>query len=1475
MSNVPKSSAPKHPDAQAGERAQPAASPASPSSQSQPPRRAPQAAPSAPSPSAHDTRPGQARPERPPRAPRQEREAGAGQPRREGAGPRDGRAPRESQPPHEPRQGGQGKDDARGREARARAEGGEARPPREQREPREAREPRAARAPVTPNPIPPISFPESLPVSGKREEIARAIAANQVVIVCGETGSGKTTQLPKICLELGRGLGAGGKGLIGHTQPRRLAASSTGRRIAEELGTPFGEVVGYKVRFTDNLAPGASVKLMTDGILLAETQTDPLLRAYDTLIIDEAHERSLNIDFLLGYLKQILPKRPDLKLIVTSATIDAERFARHFGSEEKPAPVFEVSGRLYPVEMRYRPIADDRPAAIRNAEGAASGRDRQKSAREAERDLMDGIVDAVDELCREGPGDVLVFLPGEREIREAAEALRKHHPPHTEILPLFARLSAGDQERVFKASNARRIVLATNVAETSLTVPGIRYVVDTGLARVKRYSYRNKVEQLQVESISQAAANQRAGRCGRVADGICIRLYEEADYLARARFTDPEILRSSLAAVILRMKSLHLSSIESFPFIEPPPGRAIADGYQLLNELGAVDDDNALTPLGRELARLPLDPRVGRMILAARDQQALREVLIIASALSVQDPRDRPIEAQEQADQAHRKFADERSEFLQWLRIWSWFEEAVAHKKSNRQLVDACRANFLSHLRLREWRDVHSQLLTVVREHGWRLNEVEATFEQVHLSLLTGLLGNIGMKADDEPHYLGARGIKFHLWPGSALVKKAGRWVMAAELVETSRLYARCLARIEPEWVEKIGAHLLKTSLSEPHWEKKPAQVSAYERGTLYGLIIYNRRRVAFGRQDPRRARELFIRGALVDGEFDTKLAFFAHNRKLLADIEQLEHKSRRQDVLVDDELIHGFYDQAIPEGIHTGAAFERWYRDEVRKSGQTEDKLRLLYLSRDDLMRHEAAGVTTDLFPKRLTMAGVEMGLSYHFEPGSPRDGVTLQVPLYALNQVDARRAEWLVPGMLKEKVQLLLKSLPQKLRRHCVPLPEFAAGFVERAGGERFGAGALLDVLIGDIRNQTQIAMKSSDFKLETLAAHLFMNFKVIDEHGRQLGMGRNLAQLRGELGAQAQQHFQKIAAAATLAPAGESAEGAELRPAPAAPGTGGRSAPPRTAPATAKGAAGGAGEGGQGGQGAQGAQGGATALYENLTTWNFGKLPELLEIRRRGQTLFGYPALVDRGTHCDVEVFDSPEEAARIHRAGLRRLFALQLKEPIKYLEKNLPGLREMAMQYMTLGSQDELRDQLIDTALDRACLQDPLPIDDAGFHARRDEGRSRLNLLAQEIARLVGQILAEYAGLGKKLAQAKPFAAAHADMTAQLGALVGKRFVIDTPYPQLAHFPRYLKGIAMRIDKLKADAARDARQLAEFAPLNQQYLRALSQRGGAADARLTEFRWLLEELRISLFAQELRTPMPVSVKRLHKVWESLQR
>ncbi len=1305
------------------------------------------------------------------------------------------------------------------------------------------------------NRVPEVTFPEALPVSGRREEIARAIAGHQVVIVSGETGSGKTTQLPKICLALGRGLGAGGTGLIGHTQPRRIAASATARRIADELNTPLGEIVGFKVRFNDTLSNGASVKLMTDGILLAETQTDPLLRAYDTIIIDEAHERSLNIDFLLGYLKQLLPKRPDLKVIITSATIDADRFARHFGTGEgddlRPAPVIEVSGRLYPVEVRYRPIQDD--ARIANAEGREGSR---ASARDRERDLMDGIVDAVDELCREGSGDVLVFLPGEREIREAAESLRKHHPPHTEILPLFARLSAAEQERVFKPSNARRIVLATNVAETSLTVPGIRYVVDAGTARVKRYSYRNKVEQLQIEAISQAAANQRAGRCGRVADGVCIRLYDEADFQTRVRFTDPEILRSSLAAVILRMQSLRLAKVEEFPFIEPPPGRAIADGYQLLNELGAVDDTNQLTPLGRELARLPLDPRVGRMILAARDQQSLREVLIIASGLAVQDPRDRPIEAQDAADNAHRKFADERSEFLSWLKIWHWFEEAIAHKKSNRLLGQACRENFLSQLRLREWRDVHSQLLTVVREQGWRINESEATYEQVHLALLAGLLGNIGCKADDDPHFLGAHGIKFHIWPGSSLVKKAGRWVMAGELVETSRLYARCIARIEPEWIERVGKHLVKTSLSDAHWEKKAAQVTAYERGTLYGLTIYSRRRMNFGPRDPRRAREIFLRSALVEGDWETKLPFCAHNRKLIADIEQLEHKSRRQDVLVDDELIYAYYDANVPADLYDGTSFEHWYRETAKGTPK------LLYLVRDDLMRHEAAGVTTDLFPKKTAIAGIEMALTYHFEPGSPRDGVTLAVPLYALNQVDARRCEWLVPGMLKEKAHLLMKSLPQKLRRHFVPLPEYAAGFVDRA---TFGQGALLDALMADARELTGVMLKSSDFKLEMLPAHLSMNFKVIDEHGRQLGMGRNLAQLRAELGQQAQRTFQQLAAKSGATPTGGTPTDVKVP----APQTAGRGA--------------GSKAGGKAGTpvGAQSTQSTSAAAavepgrYDNLTTWSFGELPEMLEIRRGGQTLFGYPALVDRGAHCDLEVFDDPDEAQRQHRAGLRRLFAIQLREQVKYLEKNIPGLQQMAMQYMNLGTQEELRDQIVDLALERACLQLPWPSDNASFVTRKDEGRGRLTLLAQEIARLAASILTEYAAVQKKLVQAKPFAQAHADLTAQLQRLIGKRFLIDTPYAQLAHFPRYLKAMAARIDKLKADPARDAKAMGELGPLLQNWQRATSQRRDQGDARLDEFRWLLEELRVSLFAQELRTPMPVSVKRLHKVWEALQR
>ncbi|GAA4027832.1 ATP-dependent RNA helicase HrpA [Actimicrobium antarcticum] len=1283
------------------------------------------------------------------------------------------------------------------------------------------------------NTLPPITYPEELPVSGRRDDIAAALRAHQVIIVCGETGSGKTTQLPKICLELGRGQ----TGLIGHTQPRRIAASATAKRIAQELNSPLGELVGFKVRFTDTLSNGAWIKLMTDGILLAETQTDPLLRQYDTIIIDEAHERSLNIDFLLGYLKQLLPRRPDLKIIITSATIDADRFARHFGSDDQPAPVIEVSGRLYPVEIRYRPVDSSDRSEVKPGAAAKSAPSTAQKER-GQRDLMEAITEAVDELSRIGSGDVLVFLPGEREIRDAAEALRKHHPPHVEILPLFARLSAQEQERVFKPSGARRIVLATNVAETSLTVPGIRYVVDAGLARVKRYSYRNKVEQLQIEAVAQSAANQRAGRCGRVAAGVCIRLYEEKDYLLRPAFTEPEILRSSLASVILRMKSLHLTDVETFPFIEPPPGRAIADGYQLLQELGAVDDNNALTPIGRQLGKLPLDPRVGRMILAALDNVCLREVLIIASALSVQDPRDRPLEVQAAADLAHKKFADEKSEFTSYLKIWSWFEDAIEHKKTNRQLQDSCRANFLSQMRLREWRDVHSQLLTIVKEQGWRLNDTPATYENLHSALLTGLLGNVGFKSDEDTHYLGARAIKFHIWPGSSLLKKAGKWIMAAELVDTTRLYARCVAQIQPEWLERVGAHLLKKSWGEPRWEKRTAQVTASERATLYGLVVYSQRRINFGLINPVEAREIFIRDALVGGEFETRAPFFAYNNNLIREIENLEHKSRRLDVLVDEELIAAFYDKVLPADICNGITFEKWHKDATR----VEPKL--LYLNRDDLMRHEAAGITTDLFPKLLPGVGIEMPLSYHFEPGSPRDGVTLTVPLFSLNQLSAARCDWLVPGMLKEKVHLLLKSLPQKLRRNCVPLPHYAAAFLDRVDEQKtFGRGSLIEAIIADVRVHAHITPLLSDFKAETLPAHHFMNFKVIDEHGRQLEMGRNLGALQAEFGGQARESFQKIAesTAITNVPVAQPKAAAKTRTS------------QFTAPAA------------------------TPTQHQKLTAWTFGELPELLEIQQGKLTLIGFPALVDHVTHCDLEVFDDPTEAARIHRGGLRRLLALQLREQLKYLEKNIPGLQQMGMQFMSLGSQEELRDQIIEAGLERACLQEPLPRTAAEFEARKEAGKSRLGLLVNEIARLVGLILTEYHALPKKLQGAKGHAQTVADIQAQLQGLVGKRFVTETSYTSLTQFPRYLKAINVRLEKLRIDPTRDARWLGEWQQAAQPWQRGLSvkQTGRTADPKMAEYRWLLEELRVSLFAQELKTPMPVSAKRLQKVWESMQR
>ena len=1303
------------------------------------------------------------------------------------------------------------------------------------RAPRRTQEPRPER------PIPAILYPEDLPVSGRRDEIARAIAANQVVIVCGETGSGKTTQLPKICLELGRGR----RRMIGHTQPRRLAATSVAKRIAEELNTPLGEVVGYQVRFNDSTGPNASIKLMTDGILLAESQRDPLLKRYDTLIIDEAHERSLNIDFLLGYLKQLLPRRPDLKLIITSATIDAERFASHFATDfaagppqdkaapsegSKPAPVIEVSGRLYPVELRYRPVqqllSDDAAAAPQR-----KGSSNERLSGDEERDLIDAIVDAVDECARQGPGDVLVFLPGEREIRESAEALRKHHPVGTEILPLYARLTQAEQEQIFHPKgNSRRVVLSTNVAETSLTVPGIRFVIDSGLARIKRYSWRNKVEQLRIEPISRASANQRAGRCGRVGPGVCIRLYDEADFNARAAFTDPEVLRSSLASVILRMKALGLDDIERFPFVEAPPGRAVADGYHLLLELGAIAlaqtdgdaDEGAartgaayeLTHTGRELAKLPVDPRIGRMVLAAREQQCLAEMLIIASALSVQDPRDRPMSERDAAEAAHAKFNDDKSEFVGFLKLWRWYGEQVKHKQSQRKLVGLLRQNFLSPIRLREWHDVHTQLAALVGEQGWRVNTAEATYEQLHLALLSGLLGNIGFKSDEGGHYQGAREIRFHIHPGSNLQKKAGKWITAAELVDTTRLYARCVARIEPTWIERVGGHLLRRNWSDPRWEKKAGQVVANERATLYGLQIYHGRRVHYGRLNPGHARELFIREALVPGEIDTTLPFVAHNRKLIASIEKLEHQSRRPDILVDDELIYAFYDQQLPEAISQTTALEKWVQ------GLDKPAADRLLLTREALMRHEAAGVTTEVFPKKVEWQGVSMALDYHFEPGSPKDGVTLSVPLFALNQIDAQRCEWLVPGMLKEKVHLLLKSLPQKLRRHCVPLPDYAAGFYDRwfekLGDPREG---LVEAVIADMWRQVQVRPVAGDFKLETVPAHLFMNFRVIDEHGRMLAAGRNLAQLKAELGHQAQANFQQLAARDTEV---------------------------------------------------------AQALaHEKLISWSFGPLPEIMEIKRGGQSVIGYPALVDKGAHCDLDVYDDPDEARRHHRAGLLKLFRLGLREQVKFLEKNLTDLTKISMFYMPLGTQEELRDQIIDCALGQACLAEPWPVDEQQFEARRNEGKGRLGLLAQEAARLAGNILTEYGALQRKLPQSRPHAAAYADLLQQQGALMPKWFIRDMPHARLAHYPRYLKAAVARIDKLRVDPDRDAKLMGEMAPLLTQYQRARSALKGAPDPALDEFRWLLEELRVALFAQELRTPMPVSVKRLMKTWEALRR
>ena len=1269
--------------------------------------------------------------------------------------------------------------------------------------------------------LPKPDYPLELPVSGKKDEIAAAIAKHQVVIICGETGSGKTTQIPKICLELGRGV----SGLIGHTQPRRIAARSVASRIAQELHSPLGEVVGYKVRFNDKLSESTYVKLMTDGILLAETQGDKFLNAYDTIIIDEAHERSLNIDFLLGYLKQLLPKRPDLKIIVTSATIDADRFSSHFNG----APVIEVSGRTFPVEIRYRPLG---AAGFRAKESAEAdnaqfdldddtifgiARKAKTEARWLEEDdeeeaIEEAIMDAADDLLRQGDGDILVFLPGEREIRDVADHLRKYQGrsaklKHIEVLPLFARLSIEDQQKIFKSHSLRRIVLATNVAETSLTVPGIKYVIDAGLARVNRYSSRAKVEQLQIEKISQAAAKQRAGRCGRVSSGICVRLYSEQDFNGRPEFTEPEILRSSLASVILRMAALRLGDVAEFPFIEAPSTRLIADGYLLLQELGAVDARRQITETGLQLAKLPLDPRVGRMILAAKREACLKEILIIASVLSIQDPRERPMDKREAADQAHAKFGGEGSDFMSYLKLWDWFDAALNTKKSNKDLLNQCHSNFLSFLRLKEWRELHGQLLEIVSEMDFKRNEKEANYEQIHKALLAGLLGNIGFKDGESESYAGARGIRFHIAPGSTLKKTRPKWVIAAELVDTTKLYARCVAKIEPDWIEPLARGLTESHYSDPRWDRKMGMVNAWERVSLYGLTIIRKRRVHYGPINPVESREIFIREALANGEFDTRAPFFMANERLIAEVEELEHKARRQDVLVDEHQLFSFYDAKIPADIVNAASFEKW-RTEAEKLNP-----KLLYLTRDDLMRHGADAITAVQFPEKILLDHVETPLKYRFEPGHVLDGVTATIPLALLNQLNSVQTEWLVPGMLREKLTYLIKALPKTFRRVCVPVPEFVTGFLESVDYQF--STPILETLASYIQHKTTLKVSKDDWDLNDIPPHHLMNFSVIDDAGRELAMARDWNALKKQLGSAAQLTFRN------------------------------------TSPDIEK---------------------------TGLKQWDFGDLPQTLSFERDGLKVVGYPALEDEIESVSVKLFDTEREAVANLRKGVCRLMRFELKEQMKQLEKSLPNFNQYALTLRGVMSPEDLREDMLLTIADRAFIgEDDLPRTNDDFMKLKARARTRLPAVTQAVARQVQAIATEYQLLVNQ--QAKMPATVNRlkrDVEQQIYLLVYKGCFSQTPWEHLQHISRYLKALRLRIEKHPANPDRDGKNAASVGQIWQKWqdkVSALQQAHHDIPQALQDFRWLIEELRVSLFAQELKTPFPVSIKRLEKTWAEM--
>ncbi|MFE0406018.1 ATP-dependent RNA helicase HrpA [Streptomyces nigra] len=1263
--------------------------------------------------------------------------------------------------------------------------------------------------------VPAIGYPEQLPVSQKKDEIAAAIRDHQVVIVAGETGSGKTTQIPKICMELGRGV----RGMIGHTQPRRIAARTVAERVAEELDTPLGEAVGWKVRFTDQVNPEATfVKLMTDGILLAEIQTDRELRAYDTIIIDEAHERSLNIDFLLGYLAQLLPKRPDLKVVITSATIDPERFSRHFGD----APIVEVSGRTYPVEVRYRPLLEE-------------------DSEDADRDQITAITDAVEELMGEGKGDILVFLSGEREIRDTADALEKKKHSRAggawqsmEVLPLYARLSHAEQHRVFQPHTGRRIVLATNVAETSLTVPGIKYVIDPGFARISRYSHRTKVQRLPIEPISQASANQRKGRCGRTSDGICIRLYSEDDFLTRPEFTDAEILRTNLASVILQMTAAGLGDIEKFPFIDPPDHRNIRDGVQLLQELGALDPAQKdprkrLTETGRKLAQLPVDPRLARMVLEADRNGCVREVMVIAAALSIQDPRERPADKQAQADQQHARFKDETSDFLAYLNLWRYIREQQRERGSS-SFRRMCKQEYLNFLRIREWQDIYSQLRTVAKQMGIHLDENDAPADRIHVSLLAGLLSHIGMKdvkesKDSGPgarkeggrnEYLGARNAKFAIFPGSALFKRPPRFVMSAELVETSRLWARVNAKIEPEWVEPLAGHLLKRTYSEPHWEKDQAAVMAYEKVTLYGVPIVAQRKVNYGRIDPEVSRELFIRNALVEGDWRTHHKFFADNRRLLSEVEELEHRARRRDIVVDDETLFDFYDQKVPEHVVSGAHFDSWWK---RKRQEQPD---FLDFEREMLIRESAEAVTKADYPDSWRQGQLKFRVTYQFEPGADADGVTVHIPLQVLNQVTAEGFDWQIPGLREELVTELIRSLPKPIRRNYVPAPNFAKRFLEVAVP---GQEPLTVTMARELKRMVGVPFTADDFDWAKVPEHLRVTFRIVDERRRKLAEDKDLEALQLRLKPKARKALSQAAAATASRQGGESLE------------------------------------------------------RSGLTDWTIGTLSRVFETRRAGQPVKAYPALVDDGDTVSVRLFDTEAEQQQAMWKGTRRLILRNIPvNPAKFASEKLTNAQKLGLSANPHGSIQALFDDCAMAAADRLIADFGGPAwDEESYRKLYDKVRAEIVDTTVRAVGQVQQVLAAWQAAERRLKGVRSPALLPnlADVRAQLDALVKPGFVTEAGLRRLPDLMRYLIAVDRRLQQMPTNVQRDTTRMEKVHEMRDEYAWLLEQmpQGRPVPQAVLDVRWMLEELRVSYFAHALGTAYPISDKRIVKAIDAL--